>query len=186
MNSTTGTTFNSQQVEECDFNEDKGIILQRLLCHSHEATHKVLINSHKILLTANLSPDLPPAIATRHDVDSCLWQPCSDGFNFTIEHVGTLNAFGYVQASKQERKFSECAPDLSYTVVCESNRHLLIYRQNKTVTSGELRHRSTGKRTKTIAQQQVLTLQDGEVLGINATVKFLFVLTEKRLIVFKM
>ncbi|KAJ3663824.1 hypothetical protein Zmor_008046 [Zophobas morio] len=50
----SGATFNSQQVEECDFECDKLTILERLSRNSHNITHKVNFGSHQVLLTVNL------------------------------------------------------------------------------------------------------------------------------------
>ncbi|KAJ8978119.1 hypothetical protein NQ317_014174 [Molorchus minor] len=180
-----GTTFNSQQVEECDFENDKSIIFERLHGRTNGVTHKIHLGSHQVLLTANLNRDLSPALGIRHDVDLCLWQPQGIGDDFSITHEGTLLAFGYVQASKQNRKFSCCPPDLSYSVICESSRHLFIYRQNKPVMSGELRNRSTGRRVHTTAQQQVINLPEEEIIGIYATNSILFLLCENSILALK-
>ncbi|KAJ8972216.1 hypothetical protein NQ314_000277 [Rhamnusium bicolor] len=182
----SGTTFNSEQVEECDFETDKAIIFERLSGRTNNVTHKVYLGSHQVLLTANLSSDLPPALGIRHDVDVCLWQPQGCGDDFSISHNGTLLAFGYVQASKQNRKFSACAPDMSYSVICESSRHLFIYRQTEAVSSSELRNRSTGRRIQNIAQQQVVNISNDEIIGIYAANKTLFLLCENSITALKL
>ncbi|VEN59571.1 unnamed protein product [Callosobruchus maculatus] len=183
----TGTTFNSQQIEECDFETDKSGNFERLCGKTNEATHKVNLGSHQVLVTCTLDPNLPAAIGIRHDVDVCIWQPNSVEGNFEITHEGTLLAFGYVQASKQNRKFIACPPDLSYTVICESTRHLFIYRQNRSVTDTELRNRSTGRRVHSVAEQQVVNIPvDEEILGIHATNNVLFLLLEKSIVALKM
>jgi hypothetical protein len=48
-------------------------------------------------------------------VDGCIWQlesPQEDG-HWPCIHIGTFQAFGYVQAAKQEKKFCTCAPGTS-------------------------------------------------------------------------
>lgn len=92
-----GTTFTSQQVEECDFETDKTVTFERLSGLNNNVTHKIHLGSHQVLLTVNLNSDLPPALGIRHDVDVCLWQPQGCGNDFSISHEGTLLAFGYVQ-----------------------------------------------------------------------------------------
>lgn len=41
----------------------------------------------------------------------------------------TFNALGYVQASKRERKFTTCSPNLKYAVICDGVRHVFVYMQ---------------------------------------------------------
>lgn len=96
----TGTTFNSQQVEECDFECDKLTIFERISRDSHEVTHKVSLGSHQVLLTVNLEKGLPLAIGSRSDVDVCIWQPKQDD-GFRLVHKGTLLALGYIQVGKK-------------------------------------------------------------------------------------
>nr|CAH7713262.1 unnamed protein product [Callosobruchus chinensis] len=183
----TGTTFNSQQIEECDFETDKSGSFERFCGKTNAATHKVNLGSHQVLVTCTLDHTLPAAIGIRHDVDVCIWQPKRADGNFEISHEGTLLAFGYVQASKQNRKFIACPPDLSYSVICESTRHLFIYRQDRSITDTELRNRSTGRRVHSVAEQQVLNIPaDEEILGVHATNNVLFLLLEKSIVALKM
>ncbi|XP_060534478.1 nudC domain-containing protein 1 [Cylas formicarius] len=180
-----GATFNSQQIEECDFESDKAFTFQRINRLTNECTHKIHLGSHQVLLTCRSSPPLPPAVGTRHDVDVCLWQPRGTGPNFEVKHVGTLLAFGYVQASKQNRKFTGCSPDTNYCFVSESTGHIFIYKQNRPLVSSELRHRGSGQRFKSVAQQQVLNLANQQILGVLASDAHLFVLGEDFITAFK-
>jgi hypothetical protein len=62
-----------------------------------------------------MKTDAVPAICLRHDVDGCVWQlesPQENG-HWPCTHIGTFPAFGYVQASKQQKKFCTCAPGTS-------------------------------------------------------------------------
>jgi len=160
----SGTTFNSQQIEECDFETDKSETFERFSGVSNKVTHKIHLGSHQVLLSPCLNPEWPPAIGLRHDVDVCLWQPLFDT-NFACKHEGTLLAFGYVQASKTNRKFVTCSPNLEYAVISEASGHIFIYRQNKPLLATNLRHRVTGKRITNIAQQQVINLPNQDILG---------------------
>lgn len=121
--------------------------------------------------------NLPPALALMHDVDACIWQPELTN-DFNMKHVGTLLALGYIQASKQQRKFTVSSPDFTYSVVCETSRHVFIYRQNKPILDSELRNRISSKRVGSVAQQQLISLENEEVLGIYAGNTMLFVLHE--------
>ncbi|KAG5887854.1 hypothetical protein JTB14_005620 [Gonioctena quinquepunctata] len=181
----SGTTFNSQQVEECDFEGDKSVTFVRLSGTTNKVTHRINLGSHQVLVTSQLSRELPAALGIRHDVDICLWQPQGSGDDFSITHEGTLLAIGYVQASKQNKKFTACPPNLSYTAICETSGHLFIYKQNKSVSSGEVRNRSTGRRICNVAQQQVVNISSEEVLGIFPSNKSLFLLYEKNIVVLK-
>jgi hypothetical protein len=84
-------------VEECDFECDKLTIFERLCRDSHHVTHKINLGSHQVLLTVNFDTELPLAVATRSDVDACIWQPKMTPNDFCLEHTGTLLALGYIQ-----------------------------------------------------------------------------------------
>lgn len=124
--------------------------------------------SHQWIFNASLDPRLPPAFCIRHDVDALLWQPKAHAdreANWT--HIGTFNALGYVQAAKKDRKFSTCAPDMSFATLCDCARHVYVYQQPE----GEAKH----------ASQQVVTLTspDNEILGLQASNRKIFILTKQ-------
>ena len=77
---------------------------------------------------------LPPAVPTQ-----CPWN-----------HIGVLNAFGYVLASKTQRRFCTCAPDMSVAVIADAQRHLYLYRQNVSVLS-PVRNRKTGQQVNGVS-----------------------------------
>lgn len=83
--------------------------------------------------------------------------------------MGTFNALGYVQAAKRDRKFSTCAPDMSFATLCDCTRHVYAYRQPE-------------KGAK-YASQYVVTLatSDNEILGLQASNGRVFVLTKQSL-----
>lgn len=182
--SVMGSTFSSEQVEECDFEEDRNYSFERICGTTHKITHKTNISSHQVLFIAKIFDNTLPAFALRHDVDGCLWQPEINGDEFSLKHIGTLLAFGYIQASKQQRKFSSCAPDMSYSVICESSRHAFIYCQQKSVVSGELRNRTSGRKINSVAEQQVISLPNDEVLGLFSSEKYLYLLFSNQLLLF--
>lgn len=82
------------------------------------------------------------------------------------------------QASKTNRKFLTCSPNLNYAAVSESSGHIFVYRQNRPLLAAELRHRSTGRRVQNVAQQQVFNLPNQDILGVFAGNDHLFVLGE--------
>lgn len=153
---------------------------------NHTTTHRIPLSVHQFLFSVNLKTQQVPALCLRHDVDACIWQPYSHLNNidtWPVKHEGTLKAFGYVVSSKQNRKYVTCAPDFSYGVVSEAKRHLFIY---KCIESDgcQLKRRTEGfmKNIKTAQQFVINTEKYGEVLGINATIEYLFILTESCLI----
>lgn len=94
-----GTTFNSEEVEECDFEQDKYTTFIRLSKVTGEITHKVNVNTHTLLFAVEKEPYCAPALVLRHDVDAYVWQPINENDHFKFVHEGTLNAFGYVQVN---------------------------------------------------------------------------------------
>ncbi|XP_037085794.1 nudC domain-containing protein 1-like [Pollicipes pollicipes] len=173
--------YNVAELEDCDDFPEASAALLRLDGDTHAPTHQTSLDSHQYVLTARLAAAEPPALCVRHDVDALLWQPRSRDGRWHCDHVGTLNAFGYVQASKQQRKFLTCAPDMSYAVICETSRHVYIYHQPSPVC-GELRNRRSGQRITEVSRQQVVSLEDSDpILGVAAAARFLLVLTASRL-----
>lgn len=133
-----------------------------------------------------MDPKGVPAVALRHDVDSCIWQPYPQLVNsdtWPMQHEGTLMAFGYVQSSKQNRKFVTCSADFSYSVVCEASKHIFIYRVEGS-QGCQLRQRTASStRNVKVGQQHVFNIDKyGEVLGIHAAKNYLFILTEVSLV----
>ncbi|XP_039765667.1 nudC domain-containing protein 1 [Pararge aegeria] len=177
--------LNTQELEECDASEEDTVLV-RMDTINHEITHRISLSVHQYLFNIKLETHEVPALALRHDVDACLWQPYAQLINtetWPMKHDGTLLAFGYVQSSKQNRKFITCSPNFMYSVVSEASRHIFIYKSSSNQDC-QLRRRSEGimKNIK-IGQQHVVNIDKyGEVLGISATNEYLFVLTETTLI----
>lgn len=89
-----------------------------------------------MVFTAPSRVNHPAYFSLRHDVDAVVWLPhasvplSSSSSSITPwQHVSTFNALGYVQASKRERKFTTCAPNLEYAVISDGTRHVFIYMQ---------------------------------------------------------
>lgn len=92
-----------------------------------------------------------------------------------------MNAFGYVQASKQQKKFLQCSPDMNYSIICEPHRHIFIYKANYDTASG-LKNRNTAKKVS-IGQQKLLTMKESdEVLGIVCENDTTMLLTQKQIL----
>lgn len=135
------------------------------------------------MFQSRLDIDSPPALCLRHDVDGLMIQPQNTAKENQQPwtHTATFNAFGYVQASKQQRRFSLCAPDCSYAVICDCVRHMYIYRQPTAVLS-PIRNRKTGQEVGAVAKQQLVSLDAVDnIIGIQVTNKYVFVTTADNL-----
>lgn len=131
-----------------------------------------------------MRPGFPKALAIRNDVDCCCWlqnhvQPSNDDWN--LKHEGTLHAFGYVQASKKDRKYLSCSPDMNIAVISESVRHLFIYKKSYSSAPG-LRKR-IGPQLQ-IGQQKLVALDGshGEILGLHVENEVIMLLTENSIL----
>ncbi|XP_041974398.1 nudC domain-containing protein 1 [Aricia agestis] len=181
------TGFNAAELEECDAASEEDTVLTRIDIIKHEVTHRIPLSVNQYLFHINLEPHQAPALCLRHDVDACIWQPYAQLINtetWPVKHIGTLLAFGYVQSSKQNRKFTACSPNFSYSVVCEASRHIFIYRHSGN-RDCQLRRRTGGQMQQVkVGMQHVVNIDSyGEVLGVEATNEYLFILTENTLLV---
>jgi len=135
-------------------------------------------------------PNSAPSFCLRHDVDGLIWQPMADdeilgnGNKWGCRHTATLHAFGYIQASKEHRKFTLCPPSNMYVAVCDAFRHVYIFRQPGCPSTGvQMVHRPSGRKVVNVARSQLLSLEDNEeCLGAFATDTFLIILTASSLI----
>lgn len=157
------------------------ILIDRYHLPTKAVTHMIVLGSTPPLFHSVINAGYPAAIVTRMDVDACVWQQqleSSSDNNWSLRHEGNLHALGYVQASKQQKKFINCAPDLSYSVICESHRHIFLYR-SKYDTSNNLRNRNGPQIT--LGKQQLITLEEdvGEVLGMVTANQVITLLTQK-------
>lgn len=130
-----------------------------------------------------MRPGFPKALAIRNDVDCCLWlqNQIQPGDDWNLKHEGTLHAFGYVQASKKDRKYISCSPDCSIAVICESLHHLFIYKKSYNSAPG-LRRR-TGPQLQ-IGQQKLVALDGahGEIIGLQVENEAIVLLTENSIL----
>ncbi|NXM28668.1 NUDC1 protein, partial [Oxyruncus cristatus] len=176
---------NAQELEECDAFLEDGASLCRFDGDTFKVTHIINLGSNQYLFSVVVNPREMPCFCLRHDVDALLWQPHSDQPENMWEHIATFNALGYVQASKQDKKFMTCAPDYSYAALCECLRRVFIYRQ-PTPLATVLYNRKEGRQVGQVAKQLVATLESNDpILGFQATNERLFVLTTKTLFLIK-
>ena len=124
---------------------------------------------------------------TRHDVDGLVWAPndSSELTTTSYKHEATFNALGYVQASKEKRRFI-CAPsDFSYVAIADTDRHVYVYRQPSPVDT-DLRNRKTGRRTQQKSIQQLVSLDNSDTIhGLATTRNTVYVLTKSNIYRYK-
>lgn len=159
----------------------------RMDAKTHSVTHIANFGpSNAILFNIDLRANSPTAFALRSDVDACIWLPNvqanQDGqINLHMRHEGTLNAFGYVQASKQQKKFLRCSPDMKYSIICEAHRHIFVYKANYDTATG-LKNRNTSTKLS-IGQQKLITMdKTDEVLGIVCENETTILLAQKQIL----
>ncbi|XP_030073934.1 nudC domain-containing protein 1 [Microcaecilia unicolor] len=176
---------NAQELEECDIFLEDSTTLCRFDGNTLKPTDVVNLGSNPYLFSVVTSPEEMPCFCLRHDVDALLWQPHAGCEDNMWEHIATFNALGYVQASKQGKKFFTCAPNHSYAALCECMRRIFIYRQPTPVPT-VLYNRKEGRQVGQVAKQQVASLETTTpILGFQATNQRLFVLTAKNLFLIK-
>lgn len=143
------------------------------------------------MFTLPLRAGQPPAFALRSDVDVCVWLPhirpsldqsVNARSDFQLRHEGTLNAFGYIQASKQQKKYIQSAPDFSYSIVCETHRHIFIYKGAYESASG-LKNRNSAQKIS-IGQQKLVTMEesDEEIVGLICENEVTMLLTQRHIV----
>lgn len=101
--------FNSEQLEDCDVSGVKNL-LQRCNFKTHSVTHEVMldVNNHVIYSENHVSGQ---TLCLRYDHDGCVWMiEESEDSDWKLTHIDTFPAFGYVEASKENKKFCVAAP----------------------------------------------------------------------------
>lgn len=193
----TESAANTEQLEECDSaselcltwldGETHTVLVQVYnsdvsgwFLHLWHALFKADFGGHQWLFAVPLNAIEPPYICLRHDVDGILWRisnnPLTD-VNACGSHFATFDAFGYVHAGKQSRKFATCSTDCSYTIICDCNKHAFVYWCQSAIDTC-LRNRKTGKVVSHISKQQLISLNgDEDILGVVALPKCLLLLT---------
>lgn len=121
------------------------------------------------------------SFCTRHDVDGLVWNPTSEKDEFPYKHTATFNALGYVQASKVKRRFISAPSDYSYVAIADTDRHIYVYRQPSAINT-DLRNRKTGRKTKSVSTQQLISLENTDsIYGLSTTRNAVYVLTKSTL-----
>ena len=112
-----------------------------------------------------------PFICLRHDVDGIMWQPTNGELSIGAEswkHVATLDAFGYVLASKREHKFVRCGANFEHAVISDCQSNLYVY--------------ECGKAKQRKRSQFVACFPDSkEILGCVVSKDWIYVLTDSQM-----
>ena len=160
--------FNAEQLEECDL-EGKDNLLQRIHLAPQENTHLAMLGaSNHVLFTYKTKSG--QAICLRHDNDGCLWiTGQADDAKWDMEHCYTFPGFGYVEASKSNKKFCVSPVDGSYVAILEHTRYIFLYKRPEL--------------TDRVGKQWIVDLgtETCPVMGAAATNKYLIVLTKNKL-----
>ncbi|XP_029659461.1 nudC domain-containing protein 1 isoform X1 [Formica exsecta] len=174
QNSSTGgdqpcVGFNAEQLEECDL-EGKDNFLQRINLSMQTTTHLARLGSNNhVLFTCKRK--YGQAVCLRHDHDACVWviDDVNDDAEWDIKHTHSFPRFGYVEASKTNKKFCVSPTDGSYIAIVEHVRHVFLYEKP-----------NDGAKT---AKQRIIDLncETSPIMGAVATKKYLFVLSKDKL-----
>jgi hypothetical protein len=186
--------YNPIGLEECDFVESS-LTFNRFNGNTHSITHRIdLSGNHWLFMiptlkSTNADNNELPYFVVRHDVDAIVCSPESspDIEQFKVTHLATFPAFGYVQASKTNKRFIVSSNDFNFVAIADGLRHVYVYRRPHLLQSGEVRNRKTGKELQTIANQHVINLTDCQsIIGIQATNNSIFVLSSDQIFLIKL
>ncbi|KAL7297341.1 hypothetical protein TKK_0009733 [Trichogramma kaykai] len=160
--------FNTEQLEECDLNSEENI-LQRIDLKSNSISHLVMLGiNNRVLFAENQSTGL--SICLRHDNDGCIWNTVENGNDWDLKHSFTFPGFGYIEASKTNKKFCIAPFDRSIVLIIEWARHALLYERPK--------------KNATVGRQAILDFENGmtQILGAVAFNQHLIILTKDSLL----
>lgn len=160
--------FNAEQLEECDL-EGKDNLLQRIDLVEEKNTHVAMLGaSNHVLFTCKTKSG--QAICLRHDNDGCMWVTGEvDDTKWNMEHYYTFPGFGYVEASKSNKKFCVSPTDGSYVAILEHTRYIFLYKRPEPNVQ--------------VGKQWIVDLgtETRPIMGTVATNKYLIVLTKNKL-----
>ncbi|XP_060829404.1 nudC domain-containing protein 1 isoform X1 [Bombus pascuorum] len=160
--------FNAEQLEECDL-ERKDNLLQRVDLITQENTHLAMLglNNHVLYTYKTKSGQ---AICLRHDNDGCLWITNQvNDMEWNIKHHYTFPGFGYVEASKSNKKFCLSPADGSYVAIIEHIRYIFLYKRPESNIE--------------VGKQWIVDLgiETYPIMGAAATNRYLIILTKNKL-----
>lgn len=152
-------------------------------------TFQISISKNAWLFNVRLSPteSTPPspgplATCLRAGDDGLLWTKAHGRDQWTHRH--TLNAFGYVAASKVDRKFVSCSTPMGsdgavrFAVIAGWTRELVVLMQARPLDKGmAVKNRNTGRVVDNVADEYLVTLAKAKgIMGMVADANTVFVL----------
>ncbi|XP_015110562.1 nudC domain-containing protein 1 [Diachasma alloeum] len=155
--------FNAEQLEECDLEGDQSY-LQRIDLQEHLTTHLAILGTNNRLLFTQTH-----RLCIRQDHDGCVWSLLEAPNDWNVQHESTFPGFGYVEASKSNKKFCISPQNGDYVAIVEHNRHAFIYEK-------------PGLDAK-VAKQKIVDLgaEALPIMGAVATDDHLILLTQDKL-----
>ncbi|XP_056876826.1 nudC domain-containing protein 1 isoform X3 [Takifugu flavidus] len=108
--------YNSAELEDCDVFPEAGFSITHF-DESLRPSQVMNLGGSQYLFTVVGNPLEMPCLCLRYDVDAIVLQPHPEQDHNMWEHIATFNALGYVQASKQDKKFLSCPPNFSYAAL---------------------------------------------------------------------
>ncbi|XP_011860424.1 PREDICTED: nudC domain-containing protein 1 isoform X2 [Vollenhovia emeryi] len=159
--------FNAEQLEECDL-EGKDNFLQRINFLTRTTTHLARLGSNNHVLFTYKGKH-GQTVCLRYDHDACIWRIGDGDAQWSLRHVLSFPGFGYVEASKTNKKFCVSPIDGSYIAIVEHTRHVFLYERP-----------AVGAKS---AKQRIVDLdcQASPIMGVVATNKYLIVLSKEKL-----
>ncbi|XP_012522265.1 nudC domain-containing protein 1 [Monomorium pharaonis] len=161
--------FNTEELEECDL-EGKDNFLQRINLLTQMTTHLSRLGSNNhVLFTYKRKQG--QMVCLRYDHDACVWEMGNGNGNthWNLKHIHSFPGFGYVEASKTNKKFCVSPIDGSYIAIVEHTRHVFVY-ERPDVRAGSAKQRIVD-----------LNCEASPIMGVVATNKFLIVLSKDKL-----
>jgi len=165
--------FNMQQLEECDETMEELSYFSINVNTGRVEVLKNFGNQQWIFERPRNQNTTLPSICLRYDVDGLVWEPLNKE-SADWKHVSTLDAFGYVLASKEEHKFVSCSPSFSYSVITDCNEHAYIYKGH---SSDKQTHKD---------QYVVNCKPSASIYGCQCTDEFIYILSDQSLTVIKL
>ncbi|CAI5735160.1 unnamed protein product [Hyaloperonospora brassicae] len=163
--------------EECDSGDPNArAALLRINCEQRTVRHQVDIDCLKFQFlcpSARVrgSNDHKSALLFRHDVHGLVFELDGTEARPTLRHTATLPAFGFVQASKQDKKFMSFHASGSFACIGEFQRRVFVYMGSSSDIEREAHTR----------KQHIVEFGDQELLGMQLVdEQTLFVLTSSQ------
>uniref|UniRef100_A0A7E4V0Z1 NudC domain-containing protein 1 n=1 Tax=Panagrellus redivivus TaxID=6233 RepID=A0A7E4V0Z1_PANRE len=183
LNNPTINVANPDQLEDIDTPDEHDHHI--ITWNSSTVTKMANLSHHQILYTAQNAVNEPIGIAFRNEVDAVFF--AFD--NATPRHVYTIDAFGYIQASKTNRRFTVASPDGNYGAIVDDRNHAFVYIGSASPSPGSTLQNTRTKKIANVAVQHVVSLatvdedyaslkRDQSLVAAIATNKILFIATD--------